>query len=96
MRIVVWLILILTCQLFAYSPGYAQAVEDPAAQSELDPLLLIREWFLRLNALDDWSPDNLENQVEEESGEPESEETLQFSTGKSIIIEHPSGYVHAQ
>ena len=29
-------------------------------------------------------------------GEPESEEILQFSTGKSIIIEHPSGYVHAQ
>ena len=74
MRIVVGLILILTCQLFAYSPVYAQAAEDPAPQSELDPLLLIREWFLRLNALDDWSPDNLENQVEEEFGEPESEE----------------------
>lgn len=30
------------------------------------------------------------------TGTPESKETLQFSTGKSIIIEHPSGYVHAQ
>ena len=74
MRILVGSILILTWQLIVYSPGYAQGAEEPAAQSELDPEALVREWFFRLNALDDWSPDNLENKVEEESEEPESEE----------------------
>lgn len=34
-------------------------------RSTLNPETLVREWFARLNALDDWSPENAENQVKQ-------------------------------
>ena len=81
LHIIVGLVLILACLPPAYSQGDAQAPEGASTESALDAETLVREWFARLNALDNWSPDNTENRVEEsdsegaESEEPEPEES---------------------
>ena len=76
MRIGVGLVLILILMQPVSLLG--QAGQAPEEESGLDGEELVREWFARLNALDDWSPDNLENQVveveESEEEEPESEQ----------------------
>jgi hypothetical protein len=61
MRIGVGLVLMVALIQPAFLSG--QAGQVPEAESGLDGEELVREWFARLNALDDWSPDNLENQV---------------------------------
>ncbi len=75
LHIIVGLILTLVPLPPAYSQDSPQAPEGAGSEAALDPEALVREWFARLNALDDWSPENAENRVaESQTEEPESEE----------------------
>ena len=70
MRTIVGLVLILVC----LTPAYSQDSSGAAAEPQLDPETLVREWFARLNALDDWSPDNAENKELETAGSETEEQ----------------------
>ena len=97
LHIIVGLVLILACLPPAYSQGDAQVPEGAPTESALDAETLVREWFARLNALDDWSPDNAENRVEErsQSEESESEEPEPEEPEPELELPDPESFVES-
>ena len=80
MRLILGTIGLLLIICLPVSPAYSQGgSQGGGATSELDAESLVREWFARLNALDDWSPENVENreqpEAEAEAEQQEPEET---------------------
>ncbi len=92
LHIIVGLILTLVC----LPPAYSQAPEGAGSEVALDPEALVREWFARLNALDDWSPENAENQVaESQTEEPESEEPVPVEPEPEPELLYPEPFVES-
>lgn len=74
--ITVGLVLLIACLSPSSSQGAAQGLEGASTKITLDPETLVREWFARLNTLDDWSPENAENQVDRSGPEESKPEEL--------------------